>query len=387
MENTMKNYSIYYATNRGHTGHDRWNPKGYGKDFSADGRENLRFGWLQLKADELEVSKHLAAKVTNMGTGNGEKLAGYFTGIAKNATINAFKENLSSTMPDEKQDLKRFGSEKFFWELHGDMMESTDVLVYIHGYNVSWEEAVGSALALQEMLNRPGVGDKEQRVAVVLFTWPSDGSMFPYRAYKSDRSDARDSGFAVGRAILKLRDYLARLREAVNKKEAKLCEQDIHLLCHSMGNYVLENALQRIIQFTPGPVLPRIFGHIFQCAADVNDTVLEEGAPMARLHELGESVTIYYNRNDKALIISDVTKSNPTRLGTSGAARPFKLHNKIHQLDCTPVAGGIVQHSYYLSGSVNTDIRYSIDGVSHDATTRDRQTTGELPNVWRMRVV
>jgi esterase/lipase superfamily enzyme len=381
----MKNYSIYYATNRGHIGDNRWRPQGYGKHFSSDGRENLRFGSLQLRADEKEVAKHLAANVGKLGAGDGEKLAGYFSGLAPGATINAFRENLSPSVADEKQDLKKFGSEKFFWELQDDMLKSTDVLVFIHGYNVSWEHAVGSALALQEMLNKPGVGDKTQRTAVVLFTWPSDGSMFPYRAYKSDRSDARDSGFAVGRAVLKLRDYLVRLREAALKKEAKLCEQDIHLLCHSMGNYVLENALHRIIQFTPSPVLPRIFGHIFHCAADVDDTVLEENAPMGRLHELGESITVYYNRDDKALLISDVTKSNPTRLGTSGAARPFKLHNKIHQVDCTPVASGLVQHSYFLSGNVNADIRYSIDGVGHEAPLRPRQPTGELPNVWRMR--
>jgi esterase/lipase superfamily enzyme len=382
---TMKPCTLYFATNRNHVGADRWKPKGYGKDFSDDGRENLRFGRLEVAADEVIIARHAAADMGTIGKGDGERLAAYFTKLMPGASITAFRERLNAATPDEKQAPDRFGSDKFFWDLQDRMLHSTDVVVFVHGYNVSWEDAAGSALALQEMLNRKDVGDAKQSVAVVLFTWPSDGSMFPYRAYNADRADARDSGYAVGRALLKLRDYLIRLREAAHRKEAELCQQDVHLLCHSKGNFVLENALARIIQFTPGVVLPRVLGHIFLCAADVDDTVLDDGAPMGRLHELAETVTVYFNRDDKALLISDLTKSNPTRLGTSGAAHPFRLHNKVHQVDCTPVATGLVQHSYFLSGNVNKDIRLSIDGLPPDATQRPRQSTGELPDLWRMK--
>lgn len=37
-------YGIYLATNRCHEGDDRWHPVRYGKVFSSDGMENLRFG-------------------------------------------------------------------------------------------------------------------------------------------------------------------------------------------------------------------------------------------------------------------------------------------------------------------------------------------------------
>ena len=33
------------------------------------------------------------------------------------------------------------------------------MIIFIHGYNVEWEEAAGSALALQAMLNRKTDGD------------------------------------------------------------------------------------------------------------------------------------------------------------------------------------------------------------------------------------
>ena len=381
----MKSAGIYFATNRNHIGDDRWHPAGYGTDFSKDGRENLRFGKLSITANEAKIRECLTARLDGMGKGDGEKLASYFADQVKSASIEAFKEAIDDKKPDLKQDPRKFGSQRFFGDLKVEMMKSSDVLVFIHGYNVSWQNAVGSALALQTMLNRQGSGDTTQKVMVVLFTWPSDGSMFPFRAYKADRADARDSGFAVGRAILKVKDFLIKIREEAKDPEKDLCNQEIHLLCHSMGNYALENALQRIQQFSTGPVLPHIFEHIFLCSPDVDDTVLEADAPMGRLDELARSVSVYYNREDKALLISDVTKANPTRLGTNGAARPFALHNKIHQIDCTPIVTGLTEHSYFLKGSVNSDIKHSIDGMRQDAGERDRASTGELPNVWKMK--
>ena len=35
-----------------------------------------------------------------------------------------------------------------------------------------------------------------------------------------------------------------------------------------MGNFVLQNAIQRISERTEGTRLPRIFDHVFMCAPD-----------------------------------------------------------------------------------------------------------------------
>ena len=87
------------------------------------------------------------------------------------------------------------------------------------------------------------------------------------------------------------------------------------------------------------------------------------------------------------MYISDYTKGNPERLGTNGAARPAALHNKIHQVDCTPVAGidnDWVQHSYYSSGLTNLDIRHSIEGLALNDPRRSRRPKGDMPNVWEI---
>ncbi len=385
----MKDYTIYFATNRNHIGDDRWHPVSYGKDFSSDGRENLRFGKVIVPVDDDRINKYHDKAVEDMGTGDGVELSSYFTDCVENGSIEAFPEKIDDNISDDHQEKTRFGSQRFFDELKDEMMQSSDVLVFIHGFNVTWDSAVGTALSLQSMLNRPGTGDENQKVLVVLFTWPSDGSLFPYRAYKSDRADARDSGYAVGRAFLKLRDFLIKIREEHRFGKTDLCNQDIHLLCHSMGNYVLQNALQRMQEYNLQPVLPRIFKNIFLCSPDVDDTVLERGQPMERLPEIANSISIYYNKDDKALLISDITKSNAERLGTSGTAHPYTVHNKVNQIDCTSVIHGFIEHNYFLSGTINADIKISIDDVPQDSIERHtfREATTELPNLWRMKKV
>jgi esterase/lipase superfamily enzyme len=382
----MEKLNLYYATNRNHIG-KRWRPRYYGSKFSDDGMENLRFGKLSVSIPDAEINEYKSYLATpaHNDHGDGEKLAGYLTKKAKHADIHAYKESLNKTISDTNQARSKFGSQAMFAELQQVMQQNTDILIYIHGFNVNWFEAVGSALSLQAMLNREGVGDPLQQVMVVLFSWPSDGMALPFASYKSDRSEAQGSGYAVGRGILKVRDFLADLRDrpgAGTPGPEMICGQELHLLCHSMGNYVLQNALQRIREMNTRPGLPRMFEHIFMCAPDVGEDILEPDKAMGNVHQLCRNLSVYHNRGDVAMYISDYTKGNPERLGTNGASRPSMLHNKIHQIDCSSLVTGAIEHSYYLWGPVNTDIRLSIDGTSQGAPQRKRQLKGQLQNVW-----
>jgi esterase/lipase superfamily enzyme len=366
----MATLTLYYGTNRAHEGADRWAPTGYGPRFSKDGSENLRFGKVAVSADDRTLRAHLTRKVKGMGMGDGEGLAEWLSG--RPMRIDAYREKIDPTVADSHQPGAVFGSQALFADLKQHMDDGADVLIFIHGFNVAWNEAVGSALALQEMLNHQG----DQPVVVVLFTWPSDGESMPFTSYRSDRTDAKASGYAVGRALLKFRDFLDGLRTQVAIGAAKPCNQEVHLLCHSMGNYVLQNALQRVAEFCPG-TLPRILTHVFQCAADVDDDVLEPGEPLGRLDELAQAIHVYTNRGDNALRVSDFTKGNPDRLGSAGPARPQQVHTKVLQVDCTALVGGLVEHSYHLCGKVNRDIAQTIAGMEPITTKRTRQVVHE----------
>ena len=215
-----------------------------------------------------------------------------------------------------------------------------------------------------------------------------EGEAIPIYSYLDDRSRAKNSGYAVGRGFLKLRDFFIRLYDDVKAENYVACGQAIHLLCHSMGNYVLQNAVARMIDFTPTSALPRLFENIFMCSADVDDTVLEPDQPLGQLNELTRSINVYYNREDKAMMISETTKGNPERLGYNGCARPYHVHAKVFQIDCTSVVpGGLlsIEHSYYTLGDIHRDIIQTIAGIAQDSPQRKREVSTELPNTWKMR--
>jgi esterase/lipase superfamily enzyme len=368
----MNKLKLFFATNRNNEGADRWIPSGYGSKFSTDGRQNLRFGEVTLEVDKPTISQYLNAE-ENGRKGDGEGLSKYLSSKSKTSTIN--------TVPDPtiegKTEISSLGSTKTFEHIKEKMMTAMDVVIFIHGFNVDWDEAVGSAASLQLMLNRNNDGKKD--VMVVLFSWPSDGSMFPYRAYLSDRHEARDSGLAIGRALLKLKDYLVSLRN----EKAVLCNQDIHLLCHSMGNYALQSALKTLVYESNKGRLPRLFEHIFMCSADVDNDVFEKGGAMERLEETCAQISIYFNKGDAAMYISDYTKANPDRLGHIGVSNPYAINKKISQIRCSPIIHGTVEHSYYLWASVNEDIRQTIDGIAPNDGVRLRQQDGS-PREWMM---
>lgn len=387
---------LYFATNRAHEGTDRFQPTRYGKRFSSDGMENLRFGRISFKADAAKVSALLAtAPNPRIGRGDGESLQGYFAACAKaTQRIQAYEESIPNSGVNEKaQAAVKLGSKAMFADLGADMQAGRDLLVLVHGFNVSWEEAVGTAAAFEAVLNRfdPAIdsGTTFQPVRVVLFTWPSDGMALPYVSYKNDRADARGSAGAFGRALLKLRDHLHSLGREARQSDSRiaalrtqmagkplaeidravaqldstqLCAQKIHLLAHSMGNYVLQCALERLFEYSPGPTLPRLFDQVVMAAADVDDNVFEAGQEMAQLHQVAQSVLVLHNSNDSALKVSDYTKGNPDRLGQSGAAHPQLLHHKIYQVDCAALVSGLTQHSYYTNGLVARDIRLALQG-------------------------
>lgn len=370
--------SLYYVTNRNHIG-NQFQPDGYGPHPSKSGIENLRLGKVTLDPGVNSFDKWFKIK-TGSGKGNGVELADYLIKRVKNhAKIVAYEEKVPNpNRAESKQAGTKLGSQEMFKDIQDTMQKGRDVLLYVHGFNVSWDNAVGSALALQTMLNRPGVRPKNKgEVLVVLFTWPSDGSALPFVAYRSDRTEAIGSGFALGRGLLKFRDFLAdvtreiQLIEGQTTAGANPCNQNINLLCHSMGNYVLQNALQRLIERSENTRLPRIFDHVFMCAPDVDDDVLESGEPLGRLPEICRNVNVYFNRGDLALRGSDYTKGNPDRLGTNGVAKPLQVHQKIYQMDCSgDVVEGVLEHSYYLKGGINADIRMSLDNISQEGRRR-----------------
>ena len=377
----------YYITNRCHIGKNRWNPSSYGAKPSQDGAENLRFGLVNFPIDESSV-KELLGENCGFGFGNGEELARFFCSQRKKASIEAFAESLPKDEIEFSNSDQKLGSESAFKDIQNRINKGGDVLIFVHGFNVNWWEAVASGLSLQLMLNEYHYyksASETKPIQVVSFTWPSDGKIIPYWSYFSDRSDAKVSGYALGRCILKLRDLLIKSRRLALQNGQTPCNRSIHLLCHSMGNYVLQNALDRITKFSVNGKPARIFDQIFLCAADVADNILESGEPMCRLPQMARNVTVYHNRGDLTMPVSDYTKGNTDRLGWDGADKPADLDSRVHQVDCSDIVTGLIEHSYYHCGYIKDDIYQSIEGLSPDSELRNREPVRHgWPNIWRL---
>ncbi|MGE3163325.1 MAG: alpha/beta hydrolase [Planctomycetota bacterium] len=304
--------TVYFGTNR--RPNRKQNPTDFTGEFSVEGLANLRFGQAEYDSARDVVR-----------------------------SVEVFHETPSGTV---------LGSAQLMGGLQERMRKNqADALVFIHGFNVSFQDALRSAARLQAAHSTA-----ERPLEVVAFSWPSDGSA---THYPSDRHDAKASGLAISRGFEKLIKFLHAL------DPANACQRKIFLLCHSMGNYALRCAVQEMIK--QYRTLPRVFHEIILAAADEDDDTFEVDHKLARLPELADRVTVYFNRGDRALTASDYLKGNPDRLGSNGPRKPRSVHAKVGLVDCTDVVSGLLEHDYYIGAApVVADIRAVLAGVNSD---------------------
>ncbi len=325
---------VFFATNRDIL--DEGPPPKFGNSFNVHGPHWLRFG---------------AAEVARR---NGKYAV---------QRIRLVPEKIETK--EEKKKESKLGSNEIFEALRAGMRSNNiDVICLIHGYASDIETALERAAELKDKYR---VQNREPHAFV--FSWPSDGAMAPFISYYNDRDDARASGLAIARAFLKLRDFLMDL-----KKEQR-CEQSIHLVAHSMGNYALRHAVQAI-RGEIGGDLPRLLDNIFLMAADVDDDAFEHDYKFRLLPQLATAVHVYFSRGDRALFISDATKRNPDRLGSQGPRLRDNLPRKVVLVDCRDVdesPGDTTNHQYYrLRPEVVEDVNHILAGLApEDIPTRD----------------
>lgn len=319
----MAGTRVFFITNRNHLPTDK--RAHFGPQFNANGVAGLRFGHADVApkgAPQVEV---------------------YPERLAEDGFCYEVK-----------------GSSPFLGGLRDRMAAGcSNTLVFIHGFNVSFVEALRSAALLADHVSIDG-----EPLNVVLFSWPSDGKLVPYMSYYSDREDARVSGPALARAYLMLYDFLETL------KDTDYCNQSLHVLAHSMGNYVLRHGLQALIAKQPRRLV-RLFSEIVMAAPDEDDDAFEREDKLAKLPNICRRITIYHNRNDRALIVSDRTKAQPDRLGSDGPRLMDMLPKKVVSIDCSRVAKStsdrVIGHSYvWACEPVRNDLLATLRGTPGD---------------------
>ena len=133
-----------------------------------------------------------------------------------------------------------------------------DILLFVHGYNTSLEDAILRTAQLVHDLNFAGKG--------VTFSWPSQGAL---DGYAHDETQNAQSTVALVEVLKQL--TRADGRSGKSRK--------VHVIVHSMGNRLfLQAARQFELEQNVGDSR-RVFGHVALAAPDVDATTFSALVP------------------------------------------------------------------------------------------------------------
>lgn len=238
----------------------------------------------------------------------------------------------------------------FFGSVKGQIAKSQhrEVLVYIHGFNQSFEIAAERTAQLAVDLNLDG--------APVFYSWPSQASLFGYSA---DAKTAEDP-----KRLAELAAFLSAIATETGATR-------VNVVAHSMGNRYLVRALNRLATKTTKP----LFDEIVFAAPDVGVDEFKKAWPNIR--KTGKRLTVYASAADKALQIS----RQINQMARAGDASPPIALAGLQTIDTTLASGGLIGHDDF-SGSALDDFR-AVVWLSLSPDRRCMLTSQAGQTVWR----
>ncbi len=168
------------------------------------------------------------------------------------------------------------------------------VLIFVHGFNTRFEEAVYSFAQI--------VYDAKVVVAPVLFTWPSGGNVADYVYDRDSAMYSRDAFETVLQAL-------------VNNPNVG----SISILAHSMGNYLTVETLRQMAIRDRG--LPPKIRDVMLASPDIDVDVFRRQVAEIDAKPRTTQFTLFVSRDDKALGLSSLLARDTTRLGALDPTR------------------------------------------------------------------
>lgn len=204
--------------------------------------------------------------------------------------------------------------------------------LFVHGYNNSWQDAVRRYAQIKaDLFDKRGLG------ALVLYTWPSNGSS---AGYLPDREDARASGEQTADLFTTLHDIVLKneVIAADTGDPARRCRAKISIIAHSMGNYVVQKGLAVAARRLNSPQLITLIHQLAMVAADVDNDLFQRDNPDASdgsmMANLCYRIGALYTGLDNVLGASAGLKHfGKRRLGRSGLADRNDVYDNVFDED------------------------------------------------------
>ncbi|WP_416739239.1 alpha/beta hydrolase [Pseudomonas sp. NFX71] len=233
-----------------------------------------------------------------------------------------------------------------------EMSKSGNAFVFIHGFNVGFNDAAKRTAQMAYDLNFDGVP--------IFYSWPSRNSA-SLTAYEADE---RNIELSEGNIKEFLVDILS---------DSKF--SNVFVVGHSMGTRGLAKAIGAIAVEKPEAIGK--LKAVILAAPDIDaDLFKQQIAP--RLLKAERSVTLYASSNDRALLASQKLHGYP-RAGDSGTG--LVILKGVDTIDASNVDTSLLGHSYY------GDVRSIIDDMHYliqESLTVDKRAglspAGREPN-------
>ncbi len=292
---------VFYATDRNQTGSKDWS------NFYGHDRADLTFGTAQ-------VSVPKRRDVGSLPT------TGWYEYVFRIAPDPAKNLILESIDPAPRA--------RFFDGLKQTVAKSTlkEELIFIHGFNTSFEDGLYRAATLAVDLNING--------ASILYSWPSDGSVM---GYVMDRDEL---------TMKAKKDLAAFIYDVATKTGA----QKVHVIAHSMGNAYLLSALEQLQLDHPGA--RGIIDELIFASPDVDAEDFSDRAPAVAA--LAHRTTLYSSSADEALRLSQMVQGH----ARAGNHQPPLFVQNLQTIDTTKAQGSFdfIGHSDF-AGPALDDFR------------------------------
>ena len=192
---------------------------------------------------------------------------------------------------------------------------SRHVLIFVHGYNTRFEEAVYRFAQITH--------DAHADVVPVLFTWPSRGRPLQYFYDRESANYSRDALEAVLRAVVEDPNVAS-----------------VSMLSHSLGNLVAVEALRQMAIRDHG--LSRKIKDIMLASPDIDVDVFRRQIAEIEIDDKQPPMTLFVSQDDRALGLSKLLAGDEPRLGAvDPTVEPYrgileKAH--VHVVDLTTMA-------------------------------------------------